>query len=128
MLWNNSQMRNVMSGMMVKNGCLFTSTYREPNWLCLDALTGDTLYTWTGYPYGNITYADNLFYILSSEGEVLLCDGSREAFNTISSFRLDLKFLNPWAPLWAFPVIKDKRFYIRHKSQLFVFDIERIET
>lgn len=123
-LWKNSKCSNHLSGILVKDGCLFTCTHRRPNWLCLDAKTGDSLYSWSGYPYGNITGADDKFYVLSAEdGDVLLCEGSREGFSTISQFRLDLSFLNPWAPLWAFPVIKNKRLYIRHKEQLFVFDI-----
>ncbi len=122
-LWKHRNYRNLFSGIIVKDDCIFTCTYRGPDWLCLAAETGDTLYSWNGYPYGNLTYADGKFYVLSTEGEVLLCEGSKDEFSTLSSFQLDLEFLNPWAPLWAFPVIKDKRMYIRHKNRLFAFDI-----
>jgi hypothetical protein len=72
---------------------------------------------------GTLTIADSLFYVLANDGKVLLCEDTGTGLQAISSFQLDISIYNPFAPLWAFPVIKDKRLYIRHKGKLFCYNI-----
>lgn len=121
-LWQRN-LSNLMSGYMVIDNNLYTSTYRKNEWFCLDALTGETKYTWDGYDYGTISYADKRFYVLSTDGNVLLCEAKENEFKTISNFKLDIKLWYPFALLWAPPVIKNKKLYIRHKGSLFVYNI-----
>jgi outer membrane protein assembly factor BamB len=121
--WERNDIRNLLNGFIVHDNLLFTPAYRKKDWQCLDAETGQTIHTWTGYVDGTLTYADGLFYVLANDGEVRLCRNSETGFNTISSFNLDISIYYPFAPLWAFPVIKNKRLYIRHKGSLFAYNI-----
>ena len=123
-LWNKGDLRNMLSGFIILDNYIYSSMYRQNDWHCINALTGETVYTWKG-GYGSITYADNRFYILGSMGAAVLCEGSPKEFKTVSKFRLDIKPYYPFALLWAPPVIKDKRLYIRHKGSLFVYNIEQ---
>lgn len=121
-LWKRGDFRNMLSGFVVREGYIYSSTYREDKWHCLNAHTGETVYTWPGN-YGSISFADKRFYILGNFGAAVLCKGSPEEFKTVSIFRLDIKPYYPFALLWAPPVIKNKRMYIRHKGSLFVYNI-----
>ncbi len=121
-LWERGDLRNMLSGFILLDNHIYTSTYREDKWHCLNALTGETVNTWEGN-YGSISYAHNRFYILGNMGAAVLCEGSPKEFKTVSIFRLDIKPYYPFALLWAPPVIKEKRFYIRHKGSLFVYNI-----
>ncbi|NQU54541.1 MAG: PQQ-binding-like beta-propeller repeat protein [Bacteroidetes bacterium] len=121
-LWKRGDLRNMLSGFIILDNYIYSSIYMEDNWHCLNALTGETEYTWKDN-YGSISYADNRFYILGNMGDVALWEGSPQEFKTISIFRLDIKPYYPFALLWAPPVIKNKRLYIRHKGSLFVYDI-----
>ena len=62
-LGQRGKLRNMLSGFILLDDHLYTSTYRESEWLCLNALTGETVHSWKG-GYGTISYADNRFYIL----------------------------------------------------------------
>jgi len=122
-LWERKDIRNLLNGFIVRENLLFTPTYRKKDWQSLDIETGETVYTWTGYVDGTITYADSLYYVLANDGKVLLCENAEGGLHTISSFQLDISIYNPFAPLWAFPVIKNKLLYIRHKGSLFAYNI-----
>jgi outer membrane protein assembly factor BamB len=121
-LWEREDFRNMLSGFIIRDNYIYSSTYREDDWHCLNALSGETKYTWKG-GYGTISFADNRFYILANMGAAVLCEGSPEEFNTISIFRLDIQPYYPFSLLWTPPIIKDKRLYIRHKGSLFVYNI-----
>lgn len=123
MLWERRDIRNLLNGFIVHDDLLFTPTYRKKNWQALDVGTGKTVSTWEGYVDGTLTYADGLFYVLANDGQVLLCENTDKGFEAISSFQLDISIYDPFAPLWAFPVIKGKRLYIRHKGKLFCYNI-----
>lgn len=122
-LRERKEIKNSLNGFIVNDKQLFTPIYRKKDWLCLDTDNGNTVYKWTGYNDGTLTLADGLFYVLANDGEVLLCESSNNGFQTISSCKLDISIYSPFAPLWAFPVIKNKRLYIRHKGSLFAYDI-----
>lgn len=124
--WQRKDIPNHLSGMIVQDSILFTCGDRRKPWHCLNTENGDTLYTWEDFPYGNISYADGLFYVLANEGEILLCSGTAESFDIISRFKPGINIYDPFAPLWAFPVIENKRLYIRHKGTLFVYNLAAV--
>lgn len=121
-LGQRGKLRNMLSGFILLDDHLYTSTYREGEWLCLNALTGETVHSWKG-GYGTISYADNRFYIMSNMGTAVLCEGSMDGFKTMSLCKLDIHPYYPFMLLWSTPVIKNKRLYIRHKGSLFSYDI-----
>lgn len=122
-LWQRTDIRNLLNGFIIQDDLLFGSFYMRNDWYCLDVETGKTVSTWKGYPYGTITFADGQYFVLTNDGNVLLCEGSDQGFRNISKFQLDISIYYPFAPLWPLPVIKDKRLYIRHKGSLFVYNI-----
>lgn len=122
-LWERKDIRNLLNGFIVDDNLLYTPMYRKSDWQSLDVQTGQTVDTWEGYVDGTLTIADGLFYVLANDGKVLLCEDTGTGLHAISSFQLDISIYDPFAPLWAFPVIKDKHLYIRHKGALFCYNI-----
>jgi len=68
---------------------------------------------------GNIIYADGMAYCYSEKGEVGIVKLTPDAFEVVSSFKIDLGS----SQHWAHPVIRDGRLYVRHGDALMVYDI-----
>jgi outer membrane protein assembly factor BamB len=123
-LWERKDIRNMLAGLMIHNNRLYSGMYRQKKWICLDPYTGQTISQWQDETYsGNITYADGHFYVLSYGGTVNLWAEADTGISIISRFKMDIELYYPFSPLWAYPVIKDKVLYIRHKGNLFAYDI-----
>jgi outer membrane protein assembly factor BamB len=122
-LWKRMDIANYLSGFVVREGKIYTNSGRKKKWFCLDAKTGETIYTWEDYKAGIPLFADGLFYIFCENGDVHLSRDDQNSFTSISNFMLDISTVNPFAPLWATPVIKNKKLFIRHKGSLIVYDL-----
>jgi outer membrane protein assembly factor BamB len=121
--WTSKEIANFLSGFIVRDGKIYTNKGRKKGWFCLDAMTGETLYSWEDYKEGIPLFADESFYVFCEDGSVHLSREQGNSMEIISSFKLDISTINPFAPLWATPVIKNKKLYIRHKGSLFAYDI-----
>ena len=117
--WRNETFHNLMGGIVVIDGAIYGSAYRKNAWSVIDASTGEQATMSEDFGDGVIIYADGLFYLYSSEGEVALVDMDRNRFEMKGRFEVPLGTDQHW----AHPVIKDKRMYIRHGDALMVYDI-----
>ena len=120
-VWRNSQFRNLMGGIILKDGFVYGSVYHKKNWYCVDWNTGNIQYEFDGFGDGNIIYSDGLFYCYNEKGEIALVAANEKQFDIISSFLVPLGTDQHW----AHPVIKDGRLYIRHGNALMVYNVSR---
>ena len=120
-IWRTNEFRNLMGRVILKDGFVLGYGYHKKTWFCVDMKSGYINYAFKGFGYGNIIYADGLFYCYNEKGEVALVDADEKQFNIISSFPVPLGTDQHW----AHPVIKDGRLYIRHGNALMVYDIGR---
>lgn len=119
-LWRNQEYKNLMGGIILKDGLIFGSVYNRSTWCCIDAADGKILHSFRGFGEGSILLADGLFYCYSTRGEVAIMTGDRNSFNVISRFRIPMGD----GPHFSHPVIYDGKMYIRHGNALMVYDIE----
>jgi outer membrane protein assembly factor BamB len=118
--WQNENIANVMCGVIVTDGFIYSSLRWRNSWCCADATTGSIIYTSDKLDAGNIIMADDLFYIYTERGEMALVSANPQSFNVISKFRM------PYGsgPHWSHPVIYQGILYIRHGSALMAFNIK----
>jgi outer membrane protein assembly factor BamB len=119
-IWRNEKYRNLMGGVIVRDGYIYGGQYRKNAWCCIDTGTGEIVYTFTGLASGVITYADDMFYCYSDKGDLALVDADPEGFNIVSAMKIELGTNQHW----AHPVIHAGRLYLRHGDALMVFDIQ----
>lgn len=119
-LWRNENFKNLMGGIIVKDGFIYGSLYQKRSWCCLNAYTGQILYTVTTFDDGNIIMSDDLFYCYSEKGEVALVRANSSSFEVISKFQVPLGSDQHW----SHPVINDGRLYVRHGTVLMVYNIK----
>lgn len=120
-LWRNENFKNLMGGIIVKDGYIYGSMYRKNSWNCLDASNGQILYTSNELGDGNIIMADNLFYCYSEKGELALVSANSSSFNVISKFEVPLGTEQHW----SHPVIHMGRLYVRHGNALMAYKIKK---
>jgi outer membrane protein assembly factor BamB len=118
-LWQNKKADNLIGGVILHEGYLYSSRYKRDEWFCLDWNTGKIQYVSKDFGGGPIIYADGLFYCYSESGYLGLIKADSRQFEVISSFKV-----KPGkGPHWAHPVIDKGRLYLRHGESLMVYDI-----
>jgi hypothetical protein len=122
LVWSQKNPDSHIGGVILLNGYIygFGNLYR--GWYCLDWKTGEVQYTTTEIRNrGNIILSDGMFYCCIERGFVLLVKPNPKEFEVVSWFRVP----RGSGPLWAHPVIKNGRLYIRHGDALMVYNIAR---
>jgi outer membrane protein assembly factor BamB len=120
-LWRNERFRNLMGGVILKDGYLYGSHSRRHHWSVIDTKSGEFTHHNRELGDGVIIYADGLFYCYSVNGVLALVDATPASFDIISSFEIT----KGTGRHWAHPVIKDGRLYLRHGDALMTFSINR---
>jgi len=118
--WRNENFKNLMGGIIVREGHIYGSIYKKHSWCCLDASDGEILYTSTILGDGNIIMADDLFYCYTERGEIALVNADTSSFTVISKFQVPLGTDQHW----SHPVINNGRFYVRHGNALMAYKIK----
>jgi len=117
--WQNKNADNLIGGVILHNGYLYSSRYKLDEWFCLDWNTGKIQYISKDFGGGPVIYADGLFYCYSESGYLGLVKANSKQFKVISSFKI-----RPGkGPHWSHPVIDRGRLYLRHGESLMVYDI-----
>ncbi len=124
-LWTSNALACLHGGVVVyENGagqCLYGSDERG-NWVCQDVQTGKVIFEEKILnAKGSITYADDRFYCYSEKGMLGLVKPTEKDLELVSSFQIALGSNEHW----AYPVIQDRRLYIRHGDTLMAFDIKK---
>ena len=119
-VWRNENFRNLMGGIILKDGYIYGSIYQRNTWCCIDPSDGRIVHSFRGFGDGIIILADGLFYCYSEKGELALMAADEKSFRLISKFRIPLGS----GPHWSHPVIYGGRLYLRHDNALMVYDIK----
>ena len=117
--WRNENFKNLMGGIILKDGHIYGSLYRKNQWCCLDASDGKILFSSDKLGDGNIIFADGMFYCYSEKGEMALVSATPSSFDVISKFQVPLGTDQHW----SHPVIYKGRLYLRHGNALMVYKI-----
>ena len=118
--WRNENFKNLIGGIIVKDGYIYGSRYQRRIWCCIDASNGQIVHSSDKFGDGNIIMADGMFYCYSERGEIALVAANPSSFNVISRFRIPLGTDQHW----SHPVIHQGRLYVRHGNALMVYNIK----
>lgn len=119
-LWRNEEFKNLMGGIVLKDGMIYGSVYNRSTWCCIDSKDGNMLHSFRGFGEGSIIMAEGLFYCNSTRGEMALMSADRSSYKIISRFRIP----KGDGPNFSHPVIYKGRLYVRHGNALMVYEIK----
>jgi len=117
--WRNEELFNLLGGIILHEGSLYSSTFEKKEWFCIDAATGNLNYLSDQVSGGAMIYADGRFYCYGTDGILALVEADETGCRVISSFEVPLGTDQHW----AHPVIYDRRLYVRHGDALMCYDI-----
>ncbi|HUT25019.1 MAG TPA: PQQ-binding-like beta-propeller repeat protein [Sumerlaeia bacterium] len=120
-LWE-TPLDNCHGALVLVDGRLYGSGYRRfRGWACIDASTGEMLYSDRNLANGSVIHADGRLYVLAEDGVMALLKPTPNGFETAGRFRLVDGPQRQDA--WAHPVICRGRLYLRRHDDLFCYDI-----
>jgi outer membrane protein assembly factor BamB len=117
--WRNQERFNLLGGLILHEGYLYSSTFDKKEFYCLDTGTGDPNYISDQISGGATIFADGLFYCYGTDGVLALVEADETDCRVISSFLVQLGTDQHW----AHPVIHNGRLYVRHGDALICYDI-----
>jgi outer membrane protein assembly factor BamB len=117
--WRNEERFNLLGGLILHEGYLYSSTFNKKQFYCMDAQTGDLKYVSDQVSGGATIYAEGLFYCYGTDGVLALIEADETTSRVISSFKVELGSDQHW----AHPVIHNGRLYIRHGNALMCYNI-----
>ena len=117
--WRNEERFNLLGGLILHEGYLYSSTFNKKEFYCMDAGTGDLKYVSDQVSGGAIIYADGLFYCYGTDGVLALVETDGTDCRVVSSFKVPLGT----GQHWAHPVINEGRLYMRHGDALICYNI-----
>jgi len=117
--WRNEELFNLLGGIILHEGSLYSSTYDKKEWFSIDAATGNLNYVSDQVSGGALIFAEGLFYCYGTDGVLSLVEADETNCKVISSFVVALGTDQHW----AHPVIHDQRLYVRHGDALMCFNV-----
>jgi outer membrane protein assembly factor BamB len=119
--WRQKKLDSQLGSAVLIDGYLYGSGHKKRGWHCVEWESGKVQYTSRRDlgGKGNIIYADGMAYCYGENGQVGLVKVSPEAFEVVSSFKVELGSDQHWAHL----VVRDGRLYVRHGNTLMAYDI-----
>jgi len=120
-VWQTQEADNLIGGVILHNGYLFSSRYNRSEWFCLNWQNGIVEYISREIDGGPVIYADGNLYCYSENGYLSLVKADSEIFEVVSKFKINFGK----GPHWSHPVISDGKLYLRHGEVLRVYDISK---
>jgi outer membrane protein assembly factor BamB len=124
LVWKNPEINPHVGGMVLIGNYIYSSTHDNNSmgrWICVDWITGKTMWITLWNNKGSIISAEGLLYIYEEKsGNVALVRPNGEKLDIISSF----KITKGEGPYWAHPVIDKGRLFLRHGDYLAVYSIK----
>jgi outer membrane protein assembly factor BamB len=117
--WRNEEWFNLLGGLILYDGDLYSSTFDKTEWYSLDAETGQLNYVSDQVFGGATIFAEGRFYCYGTDGFLALIEPNENGCRVISSFEVTLGTDQHW----AHPVIHDGRLYVHHGNALICYDI-----
>ncbi len=125
--WRNRDLDNQHGGVILYRGFLYGASHvnQQGRWICLEWLSGRTVYADRPIGKGTLALADGKLYLLSETGEAALALPGPDGLQVVSQFKVPR---GGHGPFWAHPVVCGGRLYIRHSDRLFVYDVRTAST
>jgi outer membrane protein assembly factor BamB len=121
--WENRNFDPQLGGVVLLGNNLYGTNHTSnpsDSWVCVDWITGKTLWTKKWYARGSVVSADDMLYLFEEKsGHVALVKPDTSKLDIVSEFQIT----KGEGPFWAHPVINNGRLYIRHGDALMVFNI-----
>ena len=117
--WRNEKWFNLIGGIVLHEGNLYSSSSNKREWFSIDGATGNLNYVSDQIFGGVIIFSDGLFFTYGYDGVMALVSANENECNKISSFKVE----RGTKQHWAHPVIHEGRLYIRHGNALMCYDI-----
>jgi len=116
------RMKNHHGGMIVVDGCLYGTAggNRGGFLVCLDARTGEVLWSERRAPKGSLALADGRLYLRTKEGAMLLIEPNRKEFVERGRFEPPNRSNEP---AWTHPVVVNGKLYLRDQDVLLCYDV-----
>jgi outer membrane protein assembly factor BamB len=123
-VWENRNFDPQLGGVVLLGNNLYgTNHTSDPSdsWVCVDWITGKTLWTKKWCSRGSVISADGMLYLFEEKsGHVALAKPDPSKLDIVSEFRI----VKGEGPFWAHPVINKGRLYLRHGNSLMVYKIK----
>ncbi|MBA4322522.1 MAG: alcohol dehydrogenase, partial [Odoribacter sp.] len=120
-VWENRNFDPQTGGVVLLGDNLFGTNHMSApvdTWVCVDWITGKTLWTAKWFSRGSIISADGMLYLYEEKtGHVALVKPDPSKLDIISEFQIT----KGEGPFWAHPVISKGKLYIRHGNVLQVY-------
>ena len=121
--WENRNFDPQLGGVVLLGNNLYGTNHGSnpsDSWVCVDWITGKTLWTKKWYSRGSVISADDMLYFFEEKsGHLALVKPDASKPDIVSEFQIT----KGEGPFWAHPVINNGRLYIRHGEALMVFKI-----
>lgn len=120
-VWQNPQVSMYMNSPVVSGDYLFGLSHkRKGQYVCLDARTGETVWTSAGREGENavVLNAGGVLLLLNNDAELVV------AKNTAKGFEPQKKYTVAESPTWAQPAVIGNRILIKDASTLALWSVE----
>ena len=123
LVWKNPEINPHVGGMVLIGNYIYSSTHdsnSKGRWICVDWVTGKTMWTTLWNNKGSVIAADGMLYILEEKnGNLALVKPDSSKLSIVSSFRVT----RGDGPYWAHPVINKGRLFVRHGDYMAVYSL-----
>ncbi|HST20644.1 MAG TPA: PQQ-binding-like beta-propeller repeat protein [Blastocatellia bacterium] len=120
-VWQNSQVSMYMNSPVINGDYLFGLSHkRKGQFFCLDARTGETLWTSEGREGENAAMlsAGETLFLLTNDAELIVAKNNAKRFETLKKYTVAA------SPTWAHPAIIGNRILIKDASTLALLSVE----
>jgi len=114
-VWKNREMKNQFSSSILLDGHLYG--FDDKTLKCIDAATGERLWSERGFGHGSLTYVDGHLIVLGDQGTLALVEALPDAYREKSRTQVfETK-------TWTVPTFVGGRLYLRDQNELVSFDV-----
>lgn len=119
-IWENKNLKNQMATSIFHEGYLYG--FDSSKLTCINAETGDEMWTQRGLGRGTVILAGETLVVLSDTGEVLTAPVSPQAFKPITK----TKVIDGDDTIWTSPTLANNHLYIRgSRGKLVCIDVSK---
>jgi outer membrane protein assembly factor BamB len=120
-VWSNPKIAMYMSSPILDGDHLYgLSHLRKGQFFCLDARTGEVLWTTEGRegPNASLLDAKNVLFLLTSDADLIVADKGAKGFKQAARYTVAN------SPTWAHPVVLGHRILIKDEANLTLWSID----
>lgn len=120
-IWENKELSPSLGGAVIVNDYIFSSSYIDRRWFCVDWSSGATMFSVRDIERGTVIYADGRLYFYTERGEIFLVRPNPEKLDIISRTEINIGS----GQHFSHPVIRNEKMYVRRGDAMVVFNISQ---